>query len=105
MNFQPSELAKFAVILFVARRLDQKTDRLHTVAAGLVGNFLVPLPALLLLLLQPVVVVQVLFLLVAAGNVLVSSPSKCLQKLSLLFPCHHISRFDTCFVQKAWNRA
>ena len=51
--FQPGELAKFAVILFVARQLDRKQDRLHTFTAGVLAPILVPLPALLLLLGQP----------------------------------------------------
>jgi cell division protein FtsW len=53
LTFQPGELAKFAVIVFVARQLDRKQDRVHTIAAGVLAPFVVPLPALLLLLLQP----------------------------------------------------
>jgi cell division protein FtsW len=53
LTFQPGELAKFAVIIFVARQLDRKQDRIHTVAAGVLAPFIVPLPAFLLLLLQP----------------------------------------------------
>jgi cell division protein FtsW len=53
LTFQPGELAKFAVIFFVARQLDRKQDRIHTLAAGVLAQFIVPLPALLLLLLQP----------------------------------------------------
>lgn len=53
LTFQPGELAKFAVIFFVARQLDRKQERIHTVAAGVLAPFIVPLPALLLLLLQP----------------------------------------------------
>ena len=52
-NFQPGEFAKFAVIFFVSSQLIRKQDRLHKLAAGVISNFLVPLPALLLLLLQP----------------------------------------------------
>jgi len=52
-NFQPGEFAKFAVIFFVSSQLIRKQDRLHKFVAGVVSNFLVPLPALLLLLLQP----------------------------------------------------
>ena len=52
-TFQPGELAKFAVIFFVARQLDRKQERIHTIAAGVLAPFIVPLPALLLLLLQP----------------------------------------------------
>jgi cell division protein FtsW len=52
-NFQPGELAKFAIIFFVAYQLNRKRERLHTVAAGVLSHFLIPLPALLMLLLQP----------------------------------------------------
>lgn len=52
-NFQPGELAKFALIFFVARQLHLKKDRLHKLVAGVLGNLLIPLPALVLLLAQP----------------------------------------------------
>ncbi|MFL5814881.1 MAG: putative lipid II flippase FtsW [Bdellovibrionia bacterium] len=52
-GFQPGELAKFAVIVFASSQLARKSDRIHTVAAGIVSPFLVPLPAMLLLLMQP----------------------------------------------------
>lgn len=52
-NFQPGELAKFGVIFFAARQLAKKRDRIHTFAAGVLGQFIVPMPALLLLLAQP----------------------------------------------------
>ena len=52
-NFQPGEFAKFAVIFFVSGQLVRKQDRLHRFIPGVVANFLVPLPALLLLLMQP----------------------------------------------------
>ena len=52
-GFQPGEFAKFAAILFVARQLARKTDRLHVFAAGVLAPLLVPLPALVLLLGQP----------------------------------------------------
>lgn len=53
MNFQPGEFAKFAVIFFVARQMAKKSDRIHTLTAGVLSQFIVPLPALLLLLMQP----------------------------------------------------
>ena len=52
-QFQPGELAKFAVIFFVARQLTQKQDRIHRLSAGVFSQFVVPLPLLVLLLLQP----------------------------------------------------
>jgi cell division protein FtsW len=53
VGFQPSELAKFAVIFFVAYQLDRKQGRLHKFAAGVLSYLLVPLPAFVLLLAQP----------------------------------------------------
>lgn len=52
-NFQPGELAKFAVILFVAAQLEKKRDRLQRFVPGVLSHFLVPLPVMLLLLSQP----------------------------------------------------
>lgn len=52
-NFQPGELAKFAVIIFVAAQLERKRERLHTFTAGVLSHFIVPMPAMLLLLIQP----------------------------------------------------
>lgn len=52
-QFQPGELAKFAIIFFVARQLNQKHDRIHRISAGVFSQFVVPLPLLILLLLQP----------------------------------------------------
>lgn len=73
VNFQPGELAKFAVILFVAWQLDRKHDRLNRIAAGVVGNLLLPLPVLILLLAQPdfgttvMIAVVVFFMMFLAG--------------------------------------
>lgn len=53
VTFQPCEFAKFAILIFVARQLTLKRDRLENLAAGVFSNFMIPLPALLLLLLQP----------------------------------------------------
>jgi cell division protein FtsW len=74
LNFQPGELAKFAVIIFVAHQLEKKKDRLHTLAAGVFSHFLLPLPAFLLLLLQPdfgttVIICTVIFALMFLAGV------------------------------------
>jgi cell division protein FtsW len=74
LNFQPGELAKFAIILFGAGQLERKFDRLSRPAAGLFSPFLVPLPALLLLLAQPdfgttVMITVVLFCLMFLAGV------------------------------------
>ncbi|MEK6706860.1 MAG: putative lipid II flippase FtsW [Bdellovibrionota bacterium] len=53
LSFQPAELAKFAVIFFTAFQLFRKQGRLHTITAGVLSHFIVPLPALILLLIQP----------------------------------------------------
>ena len=73
-NFQPGELAKFAIIFFVAHQLDRKKDRLHTFAGGVLAHIIVPLPALLLLLMQPdfgttVMVVSVILVLMFLAGV------------------------------------
>ena len=52
-NFQPGEFAKFAVLIFVARQLDLKSDRLHLYRVGILGPLLMSLPAMLLWLAQP----------------------------------------------------
>ena len=74
VGFQPGEFAKFAVIFFVARQLDRKKERIHTLAAGVLSNIVVPLPAFLLLLLQPdfgttVIMGVVIFLLMFLAGV------------------------------------
>ena len=53
INLQPGELAKFAVIIFVARLLEKKTDRLNKLVPGMVSPFFLTLPVFLLLLAQP----------------------------------------------------
>ena len=52
-RFQPGEFAKFAIIFFVARQLDRKFEKLDRPFSGILTQFLIPLPGLLLLLLQP----------------------------------------------------
>ena len=53
VGFQPGEMAKFALIFFVSRQLSIKQELLKKFVPGLLSNFLVPLPALILLLCQP----------------------------------------------------
>lgn len=53
IQFQPAELAKFALVLFVARQLYRKNDRLERFGSGVLAQFLLILPALALLLVQP----------------------------------------------------
>lgn len=74
ITFQPGEFAKFAIILFVARQLTQKRERLDNIVAGVFSNFVVPLPAMLLLLLQPdfgsvAIVTIVIFTMMFVGGV------------------------------------
>lgn len=74
VNFQPGELAKFAVIFFAASQLTRKMERLSNWVAGIISPFLVPLPALFLLLLQPdfgttVMICLVLFTLIYLAGV------------------------------------
>lgn len=74
LSLQPAEFVKMAVILFAARQLDRKQDRLETLIAGVFSHLLVPLPALLLLLAQPdfgstVMIVSVIFALMYLAGV------------------------------------
>jgi cell division protein FtsW len=53
ISVQPAEIAKFAMILFVAYQLEKKSARIRHFVPGVLANFIMPLPAMLLLLLQP----------------------------------------------------
>jgi len=53
INFQPGELAKFAIIFFAAAQLERKFEMLSRPAVGLLSPLLPVLPALILLLAQP----------------------------------------------------
>ncbi len=53
VGFQPGELVKFAVILFVAFQLDRKRDRLNYFTASVLSHAVLCFPALVLLMLQP----------------------------------------------------
>jgi cell division protein FtsW len=53
ISVQPAEIAKFAMILFVAYQLEKKAADVRRFVPGVLANFIVPLPAMVLLLLQP----------------------------------------------------
>lgn len=53
LNFQPAELVKFGVILFVSRQLVRNKDRLATFSGGLLANLIVPMPLMIMILFQP----------------------------------------------------
>lgn len=53
LNVQPAEIAKFALILFVARQLERKADRIDRFVPGVLSSVMMVVPALGLLLLQP----------------------------------------------------
>jgi len=68
LNVQPAEIAKFAMILFAARQLEKKRERIQEFVPGIVAPFLLPMLAMGLLLLQPdfgsvVMIAGVIFLL------------------------------------------
>lgn len=74
LHFQPGEFAKFAVLFFVARHLNQKQNRMETVTGGVLSHLLIPLPVLLLLLCQPdfgttVIISVVIFVLMFLAGV------------------------------------
>ncbi len=76
-QFQPGEFAKFAVIFFIAQQLDRKFERIDRITAGILSQFVTPLPVFLLLLLQPdfgttVIITLVIFCLMFLAGV----PSK-----------------------------
>jgi cell division protein FtsW len=53
VNFQPAELAKVAMVIFVAKQLERKRHALERFGPGVLAHFLVPAPLFVLLLLQP----------------------------------------------------
>ena len=52
-QLQPAEIAKFILIIFVARQLDKKKDRVEKFTAGILASVMWIAPALVLLLMQP----------------------------------------------------
>jgi len=85
ISIQPAEIAKFAMILFVARQLEKKNEHLKRFVPGVLSNFILPLPAMGLLLLQPdfgstVMITVVLFLMMFLAGV----PKRFLAGIALL---------------------
>jgi cell division protein FtsW len=52
-GIQPSELAKLSLILFLAYRLSEKANVMHTFGPGLMGSLVIPGFVMLLIILQP----------------------------------------------------
>jgi cell division protein FtsW len=74
VSVQPAEIAKFAMILFVAYQLEKKSDRVRRFVPGVLSNFILPLPAMALLLIQPdfgstVMITGVIFLMMFLAGV------------------------------------
>lgn len=74
LSFQPSELAKFVVIIFLAALLERKKHRIERFTAGVVSPYLLLSPLLVLLLFQPdfgsvVMICAVTFLLISLAGV------------------------------------
>ena len=66
ISFQPSELAKIAVMLWTAALAVKKADKLHSLRKGLVPFLVVWLPVALLVLLEPNMSAALLIVLLAA---------------------------------------
>ena len=66
MSFQPSELAKIAVMLWTAALAVKKADKLHSLRKGLVPFLVVWLPVALLVLLEPNMSAALLIVLLAS---------------------------------------
>jgi len=72
IGFQPSEVAKYAVILFLARLLSRKNHNITSFLHGLVPAFIFPGIAFLLILLQPNLSTAGSILIVSAVMVMVA---------------------------------
>ena len=72
VSFQPSELAKYATILFLARALSMKSRDLSRFFMGLVPMFIVPGAMFMLILLQPNLSTAGSILIVAAVMVMMA---------------------------------
>lgn len=66
MSFQPSELAKIAVMLWTAALVVKKADRLHSLRKGLAPFLVVWLPVAFLVLLEPNMSAALLIVLLAS---------------------------------------
>ncbi len=76
LRFQPGELAKLSLIIFVASQLYRKKGELNRFSSGVVAQLLFPSVAIFLLLLQPdfgssVIVLVIIFLLMFLAGVAV----------------------------------
>ncbi|MBS1963304.1 MAG: putative lipid II flippase FtsW [Bdellovibrionales bacterium] len=74
VSIQPAEIAKFSMILFVAHQLEKKSAGVRRFVPGVLANFILPMPAMLLLLLQPdfgstVMITGVIFVLMFLAGV------------------------------------
>ncbi len=52
-GIQPSELAKLSLIIFIAYRVSEKAEVMHTLGPGLLASLVVPAVVMLLIILQP----------------------------------------------------
>ncbi|MDO4547298.1 MAG: putative lipid II flippase FtsW [Clostridia bacterium] len=75
IGFQPSEMAKYAVVLFMARALSRRNARLGSFFRGVIPMLLVPAAAFFLILLQPnlstagsILIVSAVMVLMAGGR-------------------------------------
>jgi cell division protein FtsW len=90
-NFQPSEIAKIALIMYMAYSLDRKQDKIKQLGAGFVSYMLILLVMLALLLKQPdmgsalTLAAVAIIMLFAAGTRLVYIISIFLMSLPFLY--------------------
>ncbi len=74
VRFQPSELAKVAVVIFLAYSLEAKRDKIKTFSLGVVPHILIPALPIVLILLEPdfgtsMVITAVIFLMMFIAGV------------------------------------
>lgn len=75
LSFQPSELAKFAVVLFMANTLTTKGDKIFRLFTGIIPTLIVPGVAFLLILEQPnlstagsIIIVSIIMIFIAGAK-------------------------------------